>query len=196
MQVRALTAAGLIVIAVSATACSKAATPSGGSAPASSVSARASQAASAGVAATAAEGTTAAASGGGGGSVDVCSLMTSAQASSINSVTYGAATPKHVTNGYDTCTYKNTGKHASPVDIQDLTVTVVSLSDCYSQLEKADGPGVKVSGVGDDAFGYGIGIIVKVGDRCLDVSGLTDAELQDNYGPDTTMAKIIVAKLA
>jgi hypothetical protein len=137
-----------------------------------------------------------AAAGSGGGTLDVCSLMTSAQASSINSVTYGAATPKHVTNGYDTCTYKNTGTHASPIDIQDLTVSVVSLSSCYNAFEQADGPGVKVSGVGDDAFGYQIGIIVKAGNRCLDVSGLTFAELKNNYGPDTAMAKIIIAKLS
>jgi hypothetical protein len=108
----------------------------------------------------------------------------------------GAATSKHVSDNYDTCTYKNTGTHASPVDIQDLTVTVISGSGCYSDFEQADGPGVKVSGVGDQAFGYQIGIIVKAGNRCLDVSGLTFAELQNHYGPDTAMAKIIIAKLS
>jgi hypothetical protein len=122
--------------------------------------------------------------------------MTSAQASTINSVTYGAATPKHVATNYDTCTYTNTGTHASPIDIQDLTVDVISGSGCYDNLEHADGPGVKVSGVGDEAFGYQIGIIVKAGNRCLDVSGLTFAELKNNYGPDTAMAKIIIAKLS
>lgn len=204
MQVRALTA-GLIVVAVSTAACSAAAKSDAGSAPVSSAPASGSQAAgssapasiAASAASAAAAGTAAGSGGGGGGgTVDVCSLMTSAQASSINSVTYGAATPKHVENGYDVCTYTNTGKHASPIDIQDLTVSVISLSGCYSQLKDADGPGTKVSGVGDDAFGYNIGLIVEVGDRCIDVSGLTSAEGEDHYGPDAAMVKIIIAKLA
>jgi hypothetical protein len=191
MQVRALTAAGLIVAAAATAACSAqtSSTPASINPVAPTTSAGT-------AAATAAAATAAAASAaGGGGTLDVCALMTSAQASSINAVTYGASTPAHPENGFDTCTYKNTGKHVSPVDIQDLTVYVISLSGCYSQLEQTDGPGTKVSGVGDAAFGFGIGIIVEAGDRCVEVSGLTDAELDDNYGPDTAMAKIIIAKL-
>ncbi len=125
----------------------------------------------------------------------VCSFMTSAQASAINQVTYGAATPKHVQSGFDVCTYKNTGKHVSPIDIQNLDVTVVSIPDCYAQLKSADGPGKPVSGVGDEAFGYSIGIVVRVGSSCLEVSGLTRAELGDDYAHDTAMAKIIIPKL-
>jgi hypothetical protein len=49
--------------------------------------------------------------------------------------------------------------------------------------------------VGDDAFGYGIGIVVKTGGRCLEVEGLTVAELGNDYGPDAAMAKIIIGKL-
>jgi hypothetical protein len=168
-----------------ATAATSAANPSAGSS------------ASAGPASAAASSVTAATpkAASGGGTVDVCGLMTSAQASSINGVTYGAATPQHVQDGYDTCTYKNNGS-VNPVDIQDLTIDVISLSGCYSSFQTADGPGTKVPGVGDDAFGYGIGIIVKLGSRCLDVSGLTDAELQNNYAPDVAMAKIIISKLS
>jgi hypothetical protein len=196
MQIRALTAAaGLVVVASATAACGPAATPGAGTTPASSAAASGNPAAAGAPAGTAASAAGTTVAGSGGGTLNVCSLMTSAQASSINSVTYGAATAKHVTNGYDTCTYTNTGTHASPVDIQDLTVTVVSTTSCYNELEQADGPGVKVSGVGDDAFGYQIGIIVKAGNRCLDVSGLTFAELKNDYGPDTAMAKIIIAKL-
>jgi hypothetical protein len=131
---------------------------------------------------------------GGGGTVDVCSLMTSAQASAINGVTYGAATPQHFETGLDVCDYKNEGSK-DPIDIQDLTTQVVSLPGCYSELQGADGPGTKVTGVGDDAFGYEIGIDVKVGNRCIEVSGLTSAEFKDNYAPDVAMAKIIIAGL-
>src|SRR5665213_113214 len=138
--------------------------------------------------------TTAAPAAGGGGTVNVCSLMTSAQASSINGVTYGAATPQHFEAGLDACDYKNNGS-ANPIDIQDLTTQVISLPGCYTQLQEADGPGVKVSGVGDDAFGHEIGIDVRVGNRCVEVSGLTEAEFKDNYAPDAAMAKIMIAAL-
>lgn len=120
--------------------------------------------------------------------------MTSAQASAINGVTYGAATPQHFENGLDACDYKNNGS-PDPIDIQDLTTQVISLAGCYTELQSANGPGVKVTGVGDDAFGYEIGIDVKVGSRCVDISGLTSAEFKDNYAPDVAMAKIIIAAL-
>ena len=121
--------------------------------------------------------------------------MTSAQASTINSVTYGAATPQRIA-GIDTCDYKNTGQHANVIDIQDLTTQVISQSGCYSELLNAEGPGTKVSGVGDDAFGYEVGMVVKVGSRCIVISGLTSAEFRDNYAPDVAMAKIMIAKLS
>jgi hypothetical protein len=121
--------------------------------------------------------------------------MTSAQASAINGVTYGAATPQRI-GGIDVCDYTNTGKHANELDIQDLNVQVISLPGCYNQLLEAQGPGVKVPGVGDDAFGYEIGIEVKLGNRCIQISGLTSAEFRDNYAPDAAMAKIIIAKLS
>ena len=122
--------------------------------------------------------------------------MTSAQASAINAVTYGAATPGHLVAGIDTCTYANTGQHANVIDIQDLEIQVISLPGCYNQLLEAQGPGVKVPGVGDDAFGYEIGIEVKLGSRCIQISGLTSAEFRDNYAPDAAMAKIIISKLS
>jgi hypothetical protein len=127
--------------------------------------------------------------------VDVCGLMTSEQASSINKVTYGAATPQHLYAGFDTCTYANTGKSENAVDIQDLTVKVISTAGCYAQLQSSQGPGKNVPNIGDAAFGFSIGLITKDGDRCLDVEGLTDAELLDNYAPDVAMTKIIIGNL-
>jgi hypothetical protein len=120
--------------------------------------------------------------------------MTSAQASAINGVTYGAATPQHFEAGIDTCDYKNNGS-SDPIDIQDLTIQVVSLAGCYTQVLEADGPGVKVTGIGDEAFGDEIGMDVKLGNKCIEVSGLTHAEFADNYAPDVAMAKIIIAGL-
>jgi hypothetical protein len=215
MQVRALSAAAaMVVVALSSAACnpttkSKATstaptqasvateTQADAASPSASVasqSAASSAPASANTAASSPAATTPAPAAG-GGTVDVCSLMTSAQASSINGVTYGAATPQHVENGLDTCDYKNNGS-ANPIDIQDLTTQVISLPGCYSELQDANGPGVKVAGVGDDAFGYSIGIAVKLGNRCIEISGLTEAELKDDYAPDAAMAKIMIGKLS
>ncbi|HEY5201166.1 MAG TPA: hypothetical protein VIJ31_09675 [Acidothermaceae bacterium] len=222
MQVRALSTAAAIlvvgVVALASAACNPAtkskATPSvtvlpatetqaDAASPTSSPSASAAGAstassapavASASTAASSAASTAPAPAAGGGSTVDVCSLLTPAQASSINGVTYGAATPQHFEAGLDVCDYKNNGS-PDPIDIQDLTTQVTSLSGCYTQLRQSNGPGVKVSGVGDDAFGYEIGIDVKVGNRCVEVSGLTSAEFKDNYAPDVAMAKIIIAGL-
>jgi hypothetical protein len=126
--------------------------------------------------------------------VDVCSLLTAAQASALNNVTYSSATPGSEGGYFQTCTYKNAGS-ADPVDIQDLTVELATASGCWAQLESADGPGQPISGLGQAAFGYQIGIYVEAGSRCLGISGLTHAELLNNYGPDTAMAKLILAKL-
>ncbi len=63
----------------------------------------------------------------------MCSLLTSAQASAINGVTYGAATPLHFEAGLDTCDYKNNGS-SDPIDIQDLTTQVISLPGCYNRV--------------------------------------------------------------
>jgi hypothetical protein len=109
-------------------------------------------------------------------------------------VTYSSATPGHPTSGYDTCAYNNTGS-PDPVDIQDLTVSVLSIPGCWAALESAEGPGKPISGVGDTAFGYQIGIDIKLGSRCVTIHGLTHAELLGNYAPDTAMARIILANL-
>jgi hypothetical protein len=128
------------------------------------------------------------------GGVSVCSLLTAAQASKLNKVTYSSATPGHLANGFDTCKYKNNGS-PDPINIQDLTVTVVSLPGCWSSLQSADGPGKSLPGLGDAAFGTEIGADIEVGSRCVTLQGLTHAEFQGDYRPDTAMAKIILANL-
>jgi hypothetical protein len=130
----------------------------------------------------------------GSGGVSACSLLTAGQATKLNKVTYSSATPGHPSNGFDTCTYKNAGS-ADPVDIQDLTVTVLSIPGCWTALQSADGPGKALSGVGDAAFGAQIGIDIKAGSRCVTIHGLTHAELLANYAPDVAMGQIILAKL-
>ncbi len=112
-------------------------------------------------------------------------------------MTYGAATPKQITAGWDQCNYANTGKHTDPVDIQALEVDVLSIPNCWAGLQQSDGNGTvaPVSGIGDQAFGYSIGLAIKVGSRCVQVQGLTDNELRGNYSHDVAIAKIILGNL-
>lgn len=190
-RTKLLMAAGAAAMLMAATACGPK-TTAGSAAPETTPPAQASGPPAA-AAATSASG--AAPAAGAAGASNVCSLMSSAQASAINHVTYGAAKPQHVEAGFDTCTYANTGQHANPVDIQALTVQVITLPGCYGELQQADGPGTAVKGIGDGAFGYHIGIVVNDGGRCIDISGLTDAELQNDYAHDVAMAKIIITAL-
>jgi hypothetical protein len=184
-----LMAAGLAAVLMSATACGPKTTTGSASGPPAAVTPANTPAASA------AAGGGNGSSGGSAGATNVCSLMSSAQASAINHVTYGATKPQHVQAGYDTCTYANTGQHADPVDIQQLTVSVIAISGCYGEMQQADGPGTTVAGIGDAAFGYQVGLIVNDGGRCIDISGLTHAELQNDYTHDVAMAKIIITAL-
>ena len=189
-----LMSAGLAAVLMSASACGPKAADSAATGATSLPPAQAGgSTAAAEPASTSAGGAAPAAGAAGAG--NVCSLMSSAQASAINHVTYGAAKPQHVEAGYDTCTYANTGQHANPVDIQALTVSVIALSGCYAQLQQTQGPGTAVAGIGDGAFGYHIGLVVNDGGRCIDISGLTYAELQNDYTHDVAMAKIIITAL-
>ena len=193
--------AGLAAVLMSASACGPKTTTgsaANGATSAPAAQATGSTAAAAPTSASAATATSAGETAPGAsaaGATNVCSLMSSAQASAINHVTYGAATLQHVEAGWDTCTYANTGQHADPVDIQRLTVSVIALAGCYQQLKQTEEPGTPVAGVGDAAFGHQIGLLVDDGGRCIDITGLTDAELQHDYAHDVAMAKIIIAAL-
>ncbi len=131
-----------------------------------------------------------------GGTVDVCSLLTAAQASSQNEVTYGATTPRHVMDGWDECSYQNTA-HQDGADIYPLQVAVLSVADCFTQLKSTlgGGSGTSVSGVGDQALGYSIGLLVQSGSNCIEVQGMTHAELSGDYSHDIAMAKIVISAL-
>ena len=158
-------------------------------APSSASGAAASAEAAAGAATSAAP-----AAGGGTGGTDVCSLLSAAQASSVNKVTYGPGVPKQVTNNWNSCEYPNKGS-ADPVDIQRLDVSVIRIDGCWDQLKQADGPGTAITGVGDAAFGTQIGLDVKSGSACVTIQGLTHAELEGDHSRDVAIAKIVVAGL-
>jgi hypothetical protein len=185
-------AAAAVVTGCQSSSSSTPPAPAATTSAASGTSAAGTSSAAAAAAATAAA--PAAAGAGAGGAVNVCSLLTSAQASAINKVTYGAATPKHLENGWDECSYANNGS-VDPVDIQHLDVDVLSIAGCYDQLKSTLEPGTAISGVGDAAFGYEIGLLVRTGSTCVQIQGLTHAELMGDHSGDVAIAKIVLAGL-
>lgn len=126
--------------------------------------------------------------------INVCSLLTPAQASAINKVSYGPGTPKQVTAGWEQCEYPNKGS-ADPVDIQPLHVDVIAIAGCFDQFKASDKPGTAISGVGDEAIGFPIGLLVRTGSTCVQIQGLTDAELKGDHSRDEAIAKIVLAGL-
>jgi hypothetical protein len=126
--------------------------------------------------------------------IDVCSLLSPAQASAINKVSYGPGTPKQVTAGWEQCEYPNKGS-ADPVDIQPLHVDVITIAGCWDQLKASADPGTAVSGLGDEAIAYQIGLLVRTGSTCVRIEGLTDAELRGDHSRDEAIAKIVLAGL-
>ena len=126
--------------------------------------------------------------------INVCSLLTPAQASAINKVTYGAGTPKQVTAGWEQCEYPNKGS-VDPVDIQRLEVGVITIAGCWDQLKATLPSATPISGLGDAAVGYPIGLLVRTGSTCVQIQGLTDAELKGDHSRDEAIAKIVLAGL-
>lgn len=126
--------------------------------------------------------------------VDVCSLLSPAQASAINKVSYGPGTLKQVAAGWEQCRYPNKGS-ADPVDIQALAIDVISIAGCWDQLKTSDQPGTAISGVGDEAIGFPIGLLVRTGSTCVQIEGLTDAELKGDHSRDEAIAKIVLGGL-
>ena len=180
-----------LVAAAGVSACGPHSSPAAGAAssPAAGSAAPSSSAATA----SAAKAATTSAAGAAAG-INVCSLLSPAQASAINKVTYGAGTPKQVTAGWEQCQYPNKGS-ADPVDIQALSVDVISIAGCFDQLKATVEPATAISGLGDEAIGYEIGLLVRTGSTCVQIEGLTHAELNGDHSRDVAIAKIVLAGL-
>ncbi|HTR95651.1 MAG TPA: hypothetical protein VMI73_28285 [Trebonia sp.] len=192
LLITALVTAASVSTGVSA--CGPQSSPAAGAAssPAAGSAAPSSSAATASAASTA---SAAAASGAGAvAGINVCALVSPAQASAINKVSYGAGTPKQVTAGWEQCQYPNKGG-ADPVDIQPLSIDVIAIAGCFDQLKATVGPTTAISGLGDAAIGYAIGLLVRTGSTCVQVQGLTHAELNGDHSRDEAIAKIVLAGL-
>ena len=180
MRIRFRTAAGLVLIAVSATACSggsSSGSPSsksgtGGSASASAIS-------QAGPAATS--------------SIDVCSLMTAKRASSITGVTYSKAA-----SSKDQCTYATTD---APVGMFIIIFPnsggTVAWKEEVATLEE-DGSGqplVTIHGFSGPAAGDADEMGVQVGSDIIDVHSADPNGTGAAFPESTAIAKAIASQL-
>ncbi len=129
------------------------------------------------------------AGGGAPASVDVCSLLSAAQASSVTGTTY-----TKTTSANDMCTYITTDAPTNMFIILSDGSTAADWTDQVSTVrEDAGGPPQTLSAVGDKAVGGGTEIGVLSGNRIIDVHGAAD-----NGGTFTkaiAVAKAIIAAL-
>jgi hypothetical protein len=177
MRIRLLlAAAGLVLIALSATACSS------GSSPGS-----ASGSGSGGSAAGTSQADPASSS-----PIDVCSLMTAKRASSIVGVTYSKATP--ATN---MCSYTTTD---APIGMYILIFlnsggTAAWKEQLGTMEEDGGGPPVPISGFSGQAASDGTEISVQVGSDIIDVHGGDPSSTGSTYPKSIAIAKAIASQL-
>jgi hypothetical protein len=177
MRIRFPAAAGLVLIAMSATACS------GGSSPGSAATGAGSGGSAAG---TSQAGPAASAS------IKVCSLMTAKRASSITGVTYSKATP--ATN---MCTYTTTD---APTGMYIIIFTNSGGTAAWKEQlgtmeEDGGGPPVALSGFSGPAADDGTEIGVQVGSYIIDVHGGDPNGTGSAYPKSTAIAKAIASQL-
>jgi len=172
--------AGLVLIALSATACSggsssgsgSGGSSSGGSGQPSASSSQVGQAASS--------------------TVDVCSLMTAKHASSIVGVTYSKATPS--TN---MCTYTTTD---APIGMFIIIFPNSGGTAAWKEqlgLMAEDGGGnpVAISGFSGSAASDGTEISVQAGSDIIDVHGGDPSATGSTYPRSIAVAKAIISQL-
>ena len=174
-------AASLLLVAASATACSSGtkttAAPLAGSTAAST--------SSTGV------GGTGTSAGGTSGPVDVCSLLTAAQASAIVGVHYASAT-----SSPNMCNYMPTNAPVGMFIIISQGAGDAAWKAELSTLQSDGGTTPKtISGVGDRAAGAGIELAVQAGDRIIDVHGGDPNSGTGVFTKSVAVAKAIISAL-
>ncbi len=179
MRIRFLAAAGLVLVAMSATACS------GGSSPG----------AAAGGATTSGSGSGGSAAGAGPASsstIDVCSLMTAKHASSIVGVTYSKAI-----SATNQCTYTTTD---APIGMYILIFTNSGGTAAWKEQlgtmeEDGGGKPVPISGFSGPAASDGTEIGVQAGSDIIDVHGGDPSGTGAAYPKSIAIAKAVASQL-
>jgi hypothetical protein len=182
-----LTAASLVLVTMSAAACSNGSKTSAAS---SSTSASSPSAAGSASASTA----TSAAGNGASSGINVCSLLTAAQASSITGVAYTAVTPSSSLGG-DSCLYG--GSTGVPMDV---TVTPnagssAAWTDELSTLQLDGEPAVPISGVGDRAATSTGSLGTQAGAWIIQVDAGDSTSTGGGFTKSIAVAKAIIAAL-
>jgi hypothetical protein len=132
-----------------------------------------------------------AASNGGGSGVDVCSLLSAAQASAIVGVTYSQAQSQN-----DMCNYLPGAGAPSGMFIIVSSTDEQPWTQAMSILQEDGGASPSpVSGVGDKAAGSGTQFDVLDGKWIIDVHGGDPLGQSGDFSKSTALAKAIIAAL-
>ncbi len=182
-----LTAASLVLVTMSAAACS-----SGSKTPAAAAGTSTQSTSAAGGTTAGASTASSDAGNGGSSSVNVCSLLTAAQASSITGVTYTAATAA----GSKACTYAST---VAPIPMT-ITVTpnagsAAAWTDELSTLGLDGVAAVTISGVGDRAATSTGSLGTQSGSWIIQVDGGDSTSTDGVFTKSIAVAKAIIAAL-
>ena len=182
MRIRFLAAAGLVLTAMSATACS------GGSSPGSATGGSTTSGSTTGGSAAG----TSQAGPASTSSLNVCSMMTAAHASSIVGVTYSKATP--ATN---MCTYTTTD---APIGMYIIIFpnsggTAAWKEQLGSMAEDGGGAPVPISGFSGQAASDGTEISVQAGSDIIDVHGGDPSSTGSTFPRSIAIAKAIASQL-
>lgn len=177
MSIRFLAAAGLVLITMSATACSS------GSSPGSAAGAAGSGGSTSG---------TSQAGPASSSSINVCSLLTAKRASSIVGVTYSKATP-----ATGMCTYTTTD---APIGMYIIIFpnsggTAAWKEQLASMAEDGGGTPVPISGFSGPAASDGTEISVQAGSNIIDVHGGDPNGTGAKFPKSIAIAKVIASQL-
>ncbi len=183
-----LTAASLVLVSVSAAACSNGSKTPAASSSTSAPSSSAARGASAST-------VTSAASGGASSSVDVCSLLTAAQASSIVGVTFTSATPN---SGGKACLYAGPNVPMTVTLLVNSGGSAAWTEELAALVEGGGDTPVALNGLGDRAAETTGSLATQSGNWIVQVDSADEGSVNGgNIGGDFTksiaVAKAIIA---
>jgi hypothetical protein len=128
------------------------------------------------------------------GDVDVCKLLSAAQATQISGVTYSAATSSH-----GMCNYTTTD---APVGMFIIIFTgfqgagdTAWKSELQTLQEDAGDPPMTISGVGDRAAAAGLELGAQTGARIVDIHGGDPNGTGNAFPKSIALAKAVIAAL-
>jgi hypothetical protein len=186
-----LTAASLVLVTMSAAACSSGSTTSAAAPSTSATSAVAAPSAAGGASASTA---ISVATDGASASVNVCQLLTAAQATSIIGAAYTASTPSF---GGKSCTYAST---VAPTPMVITVTTNAGSAAAWTnelstlQLDDGETP-VTISGLGDRAATAIDSLATQSGTWIIQVDGGDQTSVGGVFTKSIAVAKAIIAGL-